>query len=214
MNCSIYNSTFILKTLSIKKFLINTIIAFLIFFISPTDILMSDPAPVTLEVSQINPDQAHLIKISSVYDNASNYKSIPRVSSIILSEEAKSGTAVTRSSMTIDSISVNRNYQAAGLSLNKTGVFPRIFSPNGDGLNDIVFFVLDNPRLSRVQGKIFTLKGEEVSDLKPTKSGIPTSDTLIWDGKDQDGSNVPAGVYIYQIKGEEKVINGTVVVAR
>jgi len=42
-------------------------------------------------------------------------------------------------------------------------------------------------------------------------------ETLIWDGKDTNGDTVAGGVYIYQIQvvgAENKVINGTVVVAR
>jgi len=42
-------------------------------------------------------------------------------------------------------------------------------------------------------------------------------ETLKWDGKDASGNPAPGGVYIYQIEvtgPENKVINGTVVVAR
>ena len=45
------------------------------------------------------------------------------------------------------------------------------------------------------------------------RRGTQIGDTLTWDGK-ANGRTVPRGVYIYQIKSEDKVFNGTVVVIR
>ena len=42
-------------------------------------------------------------------------------------------------------------------------------------------------------------------------------ESLRWDGNDRNSNPVPGGVYIYQIRlteGEERILNGTVVVAR
>lgn len=103
---------------------------------------------------------------------------------------------------------------ATELTLDKASVFPQIFSPNGDGINDIIYFVVQNPRLSEVTGRIIDMGGAEVGVLRPAGAGAPTSDTLMWDGRDTSGHIVPPGVYIYQIKGEGKTITGTMVVAR
>lgn len=89
-------------------------------------------------------------------------------------------------------------------------VFPRIFSPNGDGWNDVATFVFENPQDSGVQGKIFDIGGGFVANMTP--GGLP--DTLRWDGKDSSGKVVSAGIYLYQIKAEGKNLTGTVVVAR
>ncbi len=45
------------------------------------------------------------------------------------------------------------------------------------------------------------------------RAGSQMADTLTWDGK-AGGRTVPRGVYIYQIKAEDKTFNGTIVVVR
>lgn len=92
----------------------------------------------------------------------------------------------------------------------RRGVVPRVFTPNNDGVNDLVFFQFDNPKDSGVSAKIFDTWGAFVAELRPG----PRLDTLIWDGRDFNGSLTPGGVYVYQIESEGKVYNGTVVVAR
>jgi fibronectin type 3 domain-containing protein len=111
------------------------------------------------------------------------------------------------------------NYQlritprATSLSLEQGNVFPRVFTPNGDGFNDRVYFVLENPNNAGVRGEILDMHGRKVSTLPgPSNTGVGT--TLIWDGKDTSGSVVPAGAYLYKIEGEGKTFTGTVAVAR
>ncbi|HNF58872.1 MAG TPA: hypothetical protein PLN89_04800, partial [Elusimicrobiota bacterium] len=53
------------------------------------------------------------------------------------------------------------------LTLDTNGVIPRLFSPNGDGINDVVYFSLSNPTLSDVTGRVLDVSGGEVSDLAP-----------------------------------------------
>ena len=107
-----------------------------------------------------------------------------------------------------------RNFTVStGLSLDRAAVFPRIFSPNGDGVNDVVYFVVDNPRASSVSGKILDLSNGTVADLAPAGTGAPTPDSLVWDGRNKSGQIVPGGVYIYRIQGEGKTFTGTVVIA-
>lgn len=94
-------------------------------------------------------------------------------------------------------------------NMDKSGLSNRLLTPNGDGKNDTVVFVFDNPRDSAVTGKIFELKGAFVADMK---SG-PISNSLEWDGK-ANGQAVSGGVYIYQIEAEGKVTTGTIAVIR
>ena len=101
------------------------------------------------------------------------------------------------------------------LSLNPaTDIVPRIFSPNGDGINDVVYFKVDNPNLSRVSGAVFDMSGAQVASLAPVTDNIPTPDSLVWNGKDQNGNSVPSGPYVFRIDGEGSVLSGVVVVAR
>jgi hypothetical protein len=96
-------------------------------------------------------------------------------------------------------------------SLTVTGVYPRIFSPNGDGFNDKVGFHFDNPEDLPVSGTIYNLSGCRIADL--TGSSDPNS-LMVWDGKDSGGRAAPAGIYLYKIEFQGKSATGTVVLAR
>lgn len=103
---------------------------------------------------------------------------------------------------------------AFALTLNPNGVVPRIFSPNNDGINDVVYFALDNPTLTGVSGKIMDVSGADVAELQAAGPLGPTFDSLVWDGRDRSGEPVPAGPYLYLIEGGGARISGVVVVAR
>lgn len=85
----------------------------------------------------------------------------------------------------------------------------RILTPNGDGRNDIVTFVLNNPADVAVTGKVYSLRGIFLGAMAPGKK----SGTLFWDGRAY-GAKVPTGVYIYRLQGEKRVITGSLVVIR
>jgi len=103
---------------------------------------------------------------------------------------------------------------ATSLTLDKANVYPRVFTPNGDGHNDRCFFILENPNNSGVSGEIFDLEGRRVKTLPPPSLNQGIGTTLIWDGTDNNNSVVPSGAYIYRINGEGKTFTGTVAVAR
>lgn len=96
-------------------------------------------------------------------------------------------------------------------NLTMTDVAPRIITPNDDRRNDVVFFRFDSSITGiPLTAEIFDITGAKVSGM--------TLDTfnpgLKWDGKDDSGKVVPAGIYIYSIKIGQKNATGTVVVAR
>lgn len=101
-------------------------------------------------------------------------------------------------------------FRTGAFEFNVSGLSNKALTPNGDGLNDKVVFTFDNPRFSDVTGSIFDLSGAKISDMA---AGPLPNTTLQWDGRGS-GRVVPGGVYIYQIRAEEKVFNGTVVVIR
>ena len=92
----------------------------------------------------------------------------------------------------------------------------KIFTPNGDGVNDDIFLFMENPKDSSItQAKIYDITGTEVADFEQGMvSGASGIISLKWNGRDTSGNYVRSGVYIYQIKAEGKVLNGTIVVAR
>lgn len=104
--------------------------------------------------------------------------------------------------------------RATSLSLEQGNVYPRVFTPNNDGLNDRVFFIFENPNNVPVSGEIFDLAGRQVATLAPPAQNTGIGTTMSWDGKDSAGAVVPGGVYYYRITGEGKTFTGTVAVAR
>jgi len=103
---------------------------------------------------------------------------------------------------------IKESFAATEFTLNK--VWPRIFTPNNDGLNDEVYFEYANPNRRGVVCRIFDVRGALVRQLDIGQ----TETSFAWDGRDEKGKVVPSGVYLYQLEGEGKVINGTVVVAK
>jgi len=103
---------------------------------------------------------------------------------------------------------IQESYAATEFTLNK--VWPRIFTPNNDGLNDVVNFQYDNPNEKGVVCRIFDIRGALVRQLDIGQ----TETSFAWDGKDEKGKVALSGVYIYQLEAEGKVINGTVILAK
>jgi len=94
--------------------------------------------------------------------------------------------------------------------LPKEAVYPRVFTPNGDGINDVVVFHVANPSLDTLEGRIFDTQGAFVADI-PFNTGFTRGS---WDGRDGNGNAARAGVYIFKISSSGKNVTGTVVVAK
>jgi hypothetical protein len=80
------------------------------------------------------------------------------------------------------------NYQlriaakAASLNLDKANVFPSLFTPNNDGFNDRVYFILENPNNAAVTGEILDIDGRHVTTLPTPSLTGGGSATLTWNG--------------------------------
>ncbi|GEM_PF-2494501 len=87
-------------------------------------------------------------------------------------------------------------------------VSPRIFTP-GDEM-DRVKFDFVNPNFSEVSIKIYDVAGRlvrsSISELSEEK--------MYWNGKDENGEEVPVGVYLYSLEADGENITGLVVVAK
>ncbi len=105
--------------------------------------------------------------------------------------------------------SAGQSQAIGGVTL--TEVVPRIVTPNGDLLNDVIFFKFDNTLSGLpIETSILDIHGARVADMDMNSNET----SLTWNGKDDTGRNVPSGVYIYSIKIGKNQATGTVVVAR
>ena len=106
-------------------------------------------------------------------------------------------------------------------ALGRSAALNRLVTPNGDGRNDTFIFRCYNPRDAAVDAKIYDLAGREVAQmtLRQRFGGTPPAPStsgefydLEWDPN--RGEKYPGGVYVYQVRTEEKVYKGTVVIIR
>lgn len=77
----------------------------------------------------------------------------------------------------------------------------KIITPNGDGINDEADFSGLAEEI-----KIFDITGRKIRSV--------SAGTGQWDGKDDDGSVVESGVYIYQYKVDGTLVSGVIAVAK
>ncbi len=73
-----------------------------------------------------------------------------------------------------------------------TILIPNVFTPNGDGSNDV--FTVEGTNLESVEGEIFNRWGQKMFEWKGVKGS--------WDGRTQAGTEVPDGTYFYIIKAK------------
>lgn len=67
---------------------------------------------------------------------------------------------------------------------------PNIFSPNGDGKNDV--FTIKNVSIKTMEATIYNRWGERIYSWSDMSNGF-------WDGRTEGGNEVPEGVYFYII---------------
>ena len=78
---------------------------------------------------------------------------------------------------------------------------PRVFTPNGDGVNDaltIAYKLREVTDERPVSVRIFDLSGAQMAALAPLPSRSGEFSRQ-WDGRDSTGRLLPPGTYIYQI---------------
>jgi len=73
---------------------------------------------------------------------------------------------------------------------------PNVFTPNGDGVNDIFFLKVSN--LTDINALIYDRWGHKVYEL------VSTTGNIAWDGTTEAGKDASAGTYFYIIKATGK----------
>lgn len=100
---------------------------------------------------------------------------------------------------TIDHFSEYALFPVATLTAEDYRPPMKIITPNGDGINDEADF---NSLTEEI--KMFDITGRKIRTISTGK----------WDGKDDDGSIVESGVYIYQFKVDGTLVSGVIAVAK
>jgi gliding motility-associated-like protein len=75
-------------------------------------------------------------------------------------------------------------------------IIPNVFTPNGDGVNDV--FAFRTTSMTEITCMIFDRWGVKMYDVNSDKGNIA------WDGKNLFNKDVPDGTYFYIIKGKGK----------
>lgn len=67
---------------------------------------------------------------------------------------------------------------------------PNVFTPNGDGINDVLKVTAENAREYTL--KVYNRGGQIVFESKDKNE--------VWDGSDKSGNSLPSGIYFYQLR--------------
>ncbi len=121
--------------------------------------------------------------------------------------------AINLKSMSMGKYRVQQVQRATEFELSWVGTIgpTKVFTPNEDTINDEINFVFENPKESIASGEIYDITGALIASME---KGQKYENSLMWNGKTKDGEIADKGGYIYQIKAEGKIINGTVILAK
>lgn len=98
-----------------------------------------------------------------------------------------------------DRVSVVTQEQSS--SLLQVDVTPRVLTPNGDGVNDVMtlaYEILEITGTASVQVAVFDLAGRRVRRLQDAFEGIGRHE-IAWDGRDDTLRLLPPGVYLGRV---------------
>ena len=149
--------------------------------------------------AQVSQDGLFEIDFAAVvFQNRTRFRGFLERQGGALRQQVDPGDAVSHLEGAGDAVSLPVDEELlSGLELH-----PRIFTPNGDGRNDrleITFNVLKLFAPRPVCAWIYDLRGRPVRRLSE-ESGLAGSFALSWDGRDDSGTLVPPGMYLFRLE--------------
>jgi len=105
---------------------------------------------------------------------------------------------------------IEHEFEHGVVRVSELACFPNPCTPNGDGWNDVVNFIVPESASANAEVFIYGLSGNIVRTLT---SGTTTY--LQWDGTDDNGIQAKPGVYLYNVLSQgESIAAGTVTLMR
>ena len=102
---------------------------------------------------------------------------------------------------------------APNASTLKLDIQPRVFSPDGDGVDDSALIVITAPKADVYTVRIYTSGGRLVRTFEHESPDL--AGEYGWDGRDDSGGRLPLGLYIVYVEASGvQSVKQTVVVAR
>jgi hypothetical protein len=119
-----------------------------------------------------------------------------------LPQEMFAGNAGSLGEGDADRLSVEVTFRQQAL-LGPLRVFPQVFTPNGDGVNDEAYIAYDLFQLSRkrkVWVEVYDMNGALISTVYRSEGDGQGRYERIWDGKNAGDELVSPGVYLAQVR--------------
>jgi len=88
----------------------------------------------------------------------------------------------------------------------------KTFTPDGAVNRELVISFQSDRPAQDIKVSIYTVNGRRQIELQP--EGVTPDYIVRWNGEDDSGKKLPAGIYIYQIEAGESAYRGVVVLAR
>ncbi|MFC2061303.1 carbohydrate binding domain-containing protein [Elusimicrobiota bacterium] len=103
-------------------------------------------------------------------------------------------------------------YQArrSGKVIERLDVLNNPFSPNGDGIEDNISFILRLSQKADIVFRVFNMAGEEVYKRRVAEMETGMEHIIDWDGYDKSDDLVKNGLYFYQITAESSDKNDSI----
>ena len=178
-------------------------------------------APLTVNFVNNSSTSSGTSSISSVWNFGNNTSATTASASISPSVTYNSPGTYTVTLYSASGTCLGSTTRTISVEIPSGLTVPNIFTPNGDGVNDVYFLKVTN--LSQIKATIYDRWGTKVYEVdtqnEKNNAGIKENVNLAWDGKNQYGLELPQSSYFYVIKatgkdGKEYSDKGTITLVR
>jgi len=109
----------------------------------------------------------------------------------VISSTDKAGNTITHRT---DNIIINTEKTPIDLSVSDAN-----FSPDGNGVKDTIFFAIDAPSTTNIEKWEVMVKDNSDNTVRSFTGAEELPETITFDGKDNDGTRLPEGIYTAQL---------------